>query len=102
MKVVFTPAADAWGKGIDPPWPMVDSTLSSATTRGEEMVLMVPEFSAAESRRLRLAAPPALPKTKPRPAPLLTPIGAGMLTAKFGVVTPLRPVVGAFVSSAAP
>src|SRR5207244_12684271 len=81
---------------------MLASTLSTVTTRGELMVLMLPLFSAAERRRFRLAAPPALPKTKPRPAPLFKPTGAGMLTAKFGVVTPVRPVSGAVGSSAAP
>jgi hypothetical protein len=66
------------------------------------MVLMVPLFSAAESRRFKLAAPPALPRTKPMPPPLFAPIGAGMFTAKFGVVMPLRPPMGAPESSAAP
>src|SRR5439155_19239150 len=84
------------------PWLMLASMLSTVTTRGELMVLMVPLFSAAERRKLRLAAPPALPKTKPRPAPLFKPIGAGMLTAKFGVVMPVRPASGALGSSAAP
>src|SRR5438270_4609141 len=81
---------------------MLASTLSTVTTRGELMVLMVPLASAAERRRFRLAAPPALPKTNPMPPPLFTPMGAGMFTAKFGVVTPFRPAVGADESSAAP
>src|SRR5438270_6739876 len=84
------------------PWLMLASTLSTVTTRGELIVLMVPLFSAAERRRFRFAEPPALPKTKPRPPPLLRPIGAGMFTAKFGVLTPVRPPVGAEGSSAAP
>src|SRR4051794_18097246 len=81
---------------------MVDSTLSRVTERGELMVLIVPLFSAADSRRFRLAAPPALPSTKPMPAPLLMPMGAGMLTAKLGVVMPFRPPRGEAESSAAP
>src|SRR5216683_1542217 len=102
MKVVFTPAALVWENGMDTPWPMLDSTLSRVTARGALMVLMVPLFSAAERRRFRFAAPPALPSTKPMPPPLFTPMGAGMFTAKFGVVTPVRPLVGADESSAAP
>src|ERR1051325_6244806 len=86
---------------MDTPCPMVASTLSSVTARGELMVLMVPLFSAAESRRFSCAAPPALPRTKPMPPPLLRPIGAGMFTAKFGTLTPLRPPSGAAGSSAA-
>src|SRR5439155_9993666 len=102
MKVVVTPAALVCEKGMDTPWLMLASMLSTVTTRGELMVLMVPLFSAAVRRRLRLAAPPAEPKTKPRPPPVLAPIGAGMLTAKLGVVTPRRPALEARPSSAAP
>src|SRR5712671_5011096 len=103
MNEVVTPAALVCEKGMLTPWLMLASTLSTVTTRGELMVLMVPLFSAAERRRFRLAAPPALPKTKPRPPPLLRPIGAGMLTAKFvPPFTPCRPEVGAAGSSAAP
>ena len=102
MKVVFTPAALVCENGIDTPWPMLDSTLSSVTARGELMVLIVPLFSAAERRRFRFADPPALPRTNPMPPPLFKPIGAGMLTAKFGVVMPFRPLIGADGSSAAP
>src|SRR5260370_36624226 len=83
-------------------WLMLASVLSTVTRRGELMVLMVPEASAAESRRFRLAAPPALPKTKPSAPPVLAPVGAGMLTAKLGVLTPIRPVLGAAGSSAPP
>src|SRR5207245_491627 len=82
-KVVVTPAALVCENGMLTPWLMLASTLSTVTTRGELMVLMLPVDSAADKRRLRFAAPPALPKTKPRPPPLLRPIGAGMLTAKF-------------------
>src|SRR3954464_10136624 len=102
MKVVFTPAALVCAYGIDTPCPMVASTLSRVTARGELIVLMVPLFSAADRRRLSWAAPPALPRTKPMPPPLLRPIGAGMLTAKFGTLTPSRPPSGAAGSSAAP
>src|SRR5262249_46954384 len=90
------------GRGSARPWPRLDSPLSRVTAGGELMVLMVPLFSAAERRRFRLAEPPALPSTKPMPPPLFTPIGAGMFTAKFGVVTPFKPAVGAEESSAAP
>src|SRR5205085_8122522 len=68
----------------------------------ELMVLMVALFSAAGRRRLRLAAPPALPKTKPKPPPVLAPTGAGMLTAKLGTLTPVRPWLEPSGSSAAP
>src|ERR1700687_709360 len=51
MKVVFTPAAETCEKGIDTPWPMLDSTLSSATTRGDEMVLMGPEVEVGCAAR---------------------------------------------------
>src|SRR5438874_942827 len=102
MKVVFTPAALVCAYGIDTPCPIVAWTLSRVTARGELMVLMVPLFSAAERRRLSCAAPPALPRTKPMPPPLLRPIGAGMFTAKFGTVTPFSPPSGAAGSSAAP
>ena len=102
MKVVFTPAALVCEKGMDTPWPMLDSTLSSVTARGELIVLIVPLFSAADRRRFRFAEPPALPRTNPMPAPLLRPMGAGMLTAKFGCVTPFKPASGADGSSAAP
>src|SRR6266446_5797691 len=102
MKLVATPAALVCENGMLTPWLMLASTLSTVTTRGELMVLMVPLASAAERRRFRLAAPPALPKTNPRPPPLFRPIGAGMLTAKFVVPTPWRPEVGAAGSSAAP
>src|SRR5881394_2230412 len=70
-KVVDTPAALVCEKGMLTPWLMLASTLSTVTTRGELMVLMVPLFSAADRRRFRFAEPPALPKTKPRPPPLL-------------------------------
>src|SRR6202158_5121175 len=84
------------------PWLMLASVLSTVTTRGELMVLMVQEASAAESRRFRLAAQLALPITKHTAPPVLAPVGSGMLTAKLGVVTPSRPVCGAVVSSAPP
>src|SRR5256884_372608 len=102
MKEVVTPAALVCENGMLTPWLMLASTLSTVTTRGELMVLMVPLFSAAERRRFRLAAPPALPKTKPRPPPLLRPMGAGMLTAKLGVLTPVRPETGAAGAAAGP
>src|SRR5256885_4497381 len=102
MKVVFPPAARVCAYGIETPCPIVAWTLSRVTARGELMVLMVPLFSAAERRRLSCAAPPALPRTKPTPPPLLRPIGAGMLTAKFGTATPVRPASGAAGAPAAP
>src|SRR5256885_13361808 len=100
MKVVFPPAARVCAYGIETPCPIVAWTLSRVTARGELMVLMVPLFSAAERRRLSCAAPPALPRTKPTPPPLLRPIGAGMLTAKVGTVTPFRAPRGAAGSAA--
>jgi len=58
MNEVVTPAALVCENGMLTPWLMLASTLSTVTTRGELMVLIVPLFSAAESRRFRLAAPP--------------------------------------------
>src|SRR5260370_35922550 len=95
MNEVVTPAALVCENGMLTPWLMLASTLSTVTTRGELLVLMVPLFSYAERRRLRFAAPPALPETQPRPAPVVRPNGAGMLTAKLVVVTPYRRLLGA-------
>src|SRR2546430_2015412 len=102
MKVVFPPTALVFAYGIGTPCPIVAWALSRVTPAGGLIVLMVPLFPAAERRRLSCAAPPALPRTKPIPPPLLIPIGAGMLTAKFGTVTPFRPPSGGAGSSAAP
>jgi len=72
------------------PWLMLASTLSTVTTRGELMVLMVPLFSAARGAGSVGGAPRAA-EDEAEAATVVEPIGAGMLTAKFGWFTPWRP-----------
>src|SRR5690348_2466835 len=71
---------------MDRPWLMRAVLLSRVVTLGAEMVLTSPVFSSADSRRFRLSAPPADPKTKPNAPPDPAPTAAGRLTAKFGTV----------------
>src|SRR5215472_2793861 len=83
-KVVFTPWADTWLKGIDTPWLMLAFWFWRVVTLGALMVFTVPFDSAAESRRFRLTAPLAEPNVKPSAPPAPAPTAAGRLTAKFG------------------
>src|SRR5512143_965381 len=95
MNCICVPPADVVENGMDTPCSILASLLSSALTRGDDMILPSPVDSKAERTRSRLSALLREPKVKPiAPPPVPAPAAAGIFTTKLPFPEGTDPIVG--------